>query len=146
MASHIHPYLIPVCWLLKEQLSVYRTEVGSLVLLWFWLNLITVLEHVIWLYARPECCEMSLTGSLPFFSLDACRPCNNTEILMAVCTSDFGKFWHFPIKKTDFNTKPSFPLKLSIAKIYMSQIGIKAENHGEKVKRRVTTTPHPTET
>lgn len=22
---------------------------------------------------------------------DACRPCNNSEILMAVCTSDFGE-------------------------------------------------------
>lgn len=39
-----------------------------------------------------------LTLLLPFpppvVSPDACRPCNNTEILMAVCTSDFGELFH----------------------------------------------------
>lgn len=49
-----------------------------------------------------ECCVRSPTNSPSLFfpfpplvvSPDACRPCNNTEILMAVCTSDFGKLFH----------------------------------------------------
>ncbi|KAJ0058094.1 hypothetical protein NL108_007377 [Boleophthalmus pectinirostris] len=50
---------------------------------------------------------------------DLCRPCNNTELLMAVCISDFGEYWNQTILKNK-NTKErqTSLIHVSVTRVY----------------------------
>ncbi|XP_056594390.1 meteorin [Triplophysa dalaica] len=57
----------------------------------------------------------------------ACRPCNNTEILMAVCTSDFVVRGNIRSVETDSNLKAAV-IKVSATRVYRQKLALFPES------------------
>nr|XP_055038897.1 meteorin [Misgurnus anguillicaudatus] len=63
----------------------------------------------------------------PISSEGACRPCNNTEILMAVCTSDFVVRGNIRSVETDSNLKAAV-IKVSATRVYRQKFALFPES------------------
>ncbi|XP_056306961.1 meteorin [Danio aesculapii] len=63
----------------------------------------------------------------PVSSEGACRPCNNTEILMAVCTSDFVVRGNIRSVGTDSNLKAAV-IKVSATRVYRQKFALFPES------------------
>ncbi|XP_055038897.2 meteorin [Misgurnus anguillicaudatus] len=63
----------------------------------------------------------------PISSEGVCRPCNNTEILMAVCTSDFVVRGNIRSVETDLNLKAAV-IKVSATRVYRQKFALFPES------------------
>ncbi|XP_065114866.1 meteorin [Paramisgurnus dabryanus] len=63
----------------------------------------------------------------PISSEGVCRPCNNTEILMAVCTSDFVVRGNIRSVETDSNLKAAV-IKVSATRVYRQKFALFPES------------------